>query len=279
LPRVLRPAPILGSLALLAALALTAGACGREEDPFAGFETIPVTAPPPAPRTVPALTPEPPPPPPKPRRKRRPPPRARVSPDPLPEQGPVPPAPDAGDQRLPGNCCSEPRRGRQIDAIVLHTTETRDRDGFGELARLARYFVRVRRSSHVANDGEGYSSRMIDDDRVAYHATYWNVSTLGLEQVGFAAFGPRDWTRRPVQLESTARWIAHWAGKHRIPIRRCEVQGLRYNRHRRVVAGVIVKRGVCSHGQVDPRNRTDPGRSYPWDAVLRRARDIVDDAG
>lgn len=269
--------PAAWTLSLLAA-AILAGACGKDEDPFAGFTTTPVAAPPPAPGSVPRVTQEPPRPKPR-RRPRRPPPKAGVSPDPLPPREPVPPAPDAADQVLPAKCCSEPRRGRRIDAIVLHTTESADRPGFSDLARLARYLVRVARSAHVANDGEGYSSRMVADGRSAYHATYWNISTLGLEQVGFARFGTGDWRERPVQLESTARWIAHWARAHRIPIRRCEVEGLRYNRNRRVVAGVIVKRGICSHGQIDPRNRTDPGREYPWDAVLARAREIAAAAG
>ena len=265
------------ALGLAATACLGLAACGADSDPFVGFQTNPVTAPP-ALESVPTVpaTPRPKRPP---RRPRKPPPKVGVSPDPLPPQGPVPPAPDAGDQHLPDRCCSEPRRGRRIDAIVLHTTETPDRPGFADLARLARYFVRARKSAHVANDGQGYSSRMVDDDRSAYHATYWNISTLGIEQVGHAAFGDEAWLARPVQLESTARWIAHWAARYRIPIRRCEVTGLRYNRRRRVVAGVIVKRGICSHGQVDPRNRTDPGRDYPWDAVLERARAIVAEAG
>lgn len=261
---------------LVAALVVPALAgCGADEDPFAGFSTTPATAPPQPPATVPAVT-EPPGPPP--RRRRRPPPRAGTSPDPLPPQGPVPPAPDAGDQRLPERCCSEPRNGRRIDAIVVHTTETPDRGGYGELTKLARYFVKARKSTHVTTDGEGYSSRMVDDDRLAYHATYWNVSTLGLEQVGYAAFGEDRWFERSTQLEAGAQWIAHWAAKYRIPIRRCEVAGLRYNRRKRVVAGVITRRGVCTHGQVDPRNRHDPGRGYPFEVVLERAREIVADA-
>jgi len=208
-------------------------------------------------------------------RRRRPLPRAGISPDPLPAQGRVPLAPEAGLQILPARCCSEDRRGRQVDAIVLHSTEMADKTGFRDLAGLTRFFARVRRSSHVANDGEGHSSRMVDDGRLAYHATYWNVSTVGLEQMGFSAFTGKDWLSRPIQLESTARWIAHWAALHRIPIRRCEVAGLRYNRRKRVVAGQITRRGVCSHAQLDPRNRRDPGAGYPWDAVLRRARQVA----
>jgi hypothetical protein len=264
---------------IAAAIVLALAGCGKSGDPFAGFTTTPASVPQPPPELSPTLPAPPAPPPRAKRRPRKPTPRAKTSPDPLPPQGPVPPAPDAGDQTLPGDCCSEPRRGRQIDAIVLHSTETPDRPGFAELAKLARYFVHARKSSHVATDGEGYSSRMVADGRIAYHATYWNVSTLGIEQVGYAAFGDEAWLARPVQLEATARWVAHWAAMYRIPIRRCEVTGLRYNRNRRVVAGEIVRRGICTHGQVDPRNRSDPGAGYPFDAVLARARAIVAAAG
>jgi len=230
--------------------------------------TAPASATPPAFR-VPATTPT------KPTRRHKPQPRAGVSPDPLPPEGPVPPAPSAIQALLPA-CCSEPRNGRQIDAIVLHSTEQPDAPHTGDLAKLTRYFASTQKSSHVADNADGASVRLVADDRIAYHATYWNVSTVGIEQVGFSTFSTRTWMKRPAQLETTARWIAHWAGLYRIPIRRCVVAGLRYNpKINRVIAGQIVQRGVCTHAQVDPRNRDDPGARYPFDAVLARARAIV----
>lgn len=227
-----------------------------------------------APRTPPAFR-VPAAPPPKPRRPHKPQPRAQVSPDPLPSQGPVPPAPVAIHALLPGTCCSEPRNGRQVDAIVLHSTEQPDEPGTSDLAKLTRYFAATQKSSHVADNADGTSVRLVADDRIAYHATYWNISTVGIEQVGFSAFSARAWLKRPAQLETTARWVAHWAGLYRIPIRRCVVTGLRYSRRKRVIAGQIARRGVCTHAQVDPRNRDDPGAGYPLDAVLARARAIV----
>jgi len=276
------PRPSARRLACSAALALVLTACGVEPPPPmpapAPTGTTSAIAPsaraPQFPAVPPAGTPEP-----SEAPRRRAWPRAGVSPDPRPPQGPVPAPPAAGSLLLPAVCCSEPRGGRQLDAIVIHTTELEDRRGTGDLLRLATFFSRAGRSAHVANDADGLSARMVPDGRFAFHSTYWNVSTVGLEQMGFSAFQPADWRQRAVQLESSARWIAHWAGRHRVPIRRCEVTGLRYNRTDRVVAGTIVKRGVCSHGQLDPRNRHDPGAAYPWDAVLRRARAIVAQAG
>lgn len=202
-------------------------------------------------------------------------PRAGISRDPLPPQGPVPKPPAARLRLLPLSCCSELRGRTQVDAIVIHTTERPDEPAYEDLDSLWRLFIRVHRSSHVANDAEGHSTRMVDDGRFAFHATYWNVSTLGLEQMGSASFTREEWLARPSQIDNTARWIAHWAGLYRIPIRRCQVTVLRYNRNRRVIAGEIVRRGVCSHRQLDPLNRGDPGEGYPWERVLSRARAIV----
>ena len=165
-----------------------------------------------------------------------------------------------------------------MDAIVLHATELPDEPGIRDLKRLAGFFARRALATHVANDAAGNSSRMVGDDRFAYHATYWNPTTVGIEQTGYSSHTGAQWRQRRAQLESTARWVAYWARTYRIPIRRCEVAGLRYNKRKRVVAGDIVKRGVCSHSQLDPRNRDDPGPSYPWRDVLARARAVARDA-
>ncbi len=212
------------------------------------------------------------------RRPPRPLPRARPSADPPGPARPVPAPPAPAFEVLLGDCCSEPRGGLPVDAIVLHATELPDEPGTRDLRRLARFFARSALATHVANDAAGNSSRMVGDDRLAYHATYWNPTTVGIEQMGYSSRTQAQWRERRTQLESTARWVAYWARTYRIPIRRCEVAGLRYNKRKRVVAGDIVKRGVCSHSQLDPRNRDDPGPSYPWVHVLARARAVASGA-
>jgi N-acetylmuramoyl-L-alanine amidase len=203
-------------------------------------------------------------------------PRVPASLDPPAPELPVPAAPATSVLAPLGKCCSAPREGAPIDAIVVHVTESNDRPGTTDLSKLARFLAGRGLAAHAANDAEGNSSRMVADDRLAYHATYWNRATVGIEQVAYADV-PRDrWLReRRPQLDSTAAWIAYWAREYRIPIRRCVVTGLRYNRRKRVIAGTIVKRGVCSHAELDPRNRDDPGPGYPWGYVLAKARQIA----
>jgi len=174
-----------------------------------------------------------------------------------------------------GDCCSEPRGGLPVDAIVLHATELPNEPGIRDLRRLASFFARSALATQVANDAAGNSSRMVADDRLVYHATYWNPTTVGIEQMGYSSYTREQWTDRRPQLDSTARWVAYWARSYRIPIRRCVVSGIRYSKRKRVVAGEIVKRGVCSHAQLDPRNRDDPGPGYPWGYVLAKAREIA----
>jgi hypothetical protein len=208
-------------------------------------------------------------------------PRVAPSADPLPPEQPVPAPPPLALLTTLGDCCSESRQGRRIDAIVIHTTESADEPGDADLRRLYRFFLRRRLATHVADDATGTSIRLVPDALLAYHATYWNVSTVGIEQVGDDGFSRATWFARRPQLDTTARWVAYWARRYRIPIRRCVVDGIRYNRRKkgRVIAGRIVKRGVCSHAQLDPRNRKDPGRGYPWDYVLAKAREIARAAG
>jgi N-acetylmuramoyl-L-alanine amidase len=203
-------------------------------------------------------------------------PRVPPSLDPLAAEKPVPPEPDTSVLAPLGDCCSEPRGTAPIDAIVIHVTESPDRPGTTDLSKLARFLAGRGLAAHAADDAEGNSARMVADDRLAYHATYWNRGTVAIEQVAYATLSRDEWLkqRRP-QLDTTAAWIAHWARLYRIPIRRCKVAGLRYNRRKRVIAGTIVERGVCSHAELDPRNRDDPGPGYPWDYVLAKAIEVA----
>jgi hypothetical protein len=206
-------------------------------------------------------------------------PRVPRSLEPLAAKRPVPDAPETQVLAPLGKCCSEPRDGAQVDAIVVHVTESDDRPGTADLTRLARFLAKRGLATQAANDAEGNSSRMVADDRTAYHSTYWNRGTVGIEQVAYATLTREQWLRdRRPQLDSTAAWIAYWAREFRIPIRRCQVAGLRYNKRKRVIAGTVVKRGVCSHAQLDPRNRDDPGPGYPWGYVLNKAVEIASKA-
>jgi len=156
-----------------------------------------------------------------------------------------------------------------IRYIILHTTEgwdysaPRDR---GLRAALFYFHANTRGVSvHITIDRYGQSGRSVPDALKAFHARDDNTYSLGIEQIGYAAYTRAQWLARKPQLDATAAWIAYWSAKYKIPIRLCVATGY----------GRVTTPGVCSHGQVEPCCRTDPGRGYPWDYVLARARSLA----
>jgi N-acetyl-anhydromuramyl-L-alanine amidase AmpD len=108
------------------------------------------------------------------------------------------------------------RNGVKPQIIVVHSTESANRPGSGDLASIADWFDNpsAQASSHVCTDGDGNSARMVADEQKAWHVAGYNSVSLGIEQIGRAAQGA--WQRD--EYRETARWIAHWSRKHGIPI-------------------------------------------------------------
>ena len=164
-------------------------------------------------------------------------------------------------------------RATPIRYIILHTTEgwdyswPRDR---GLRAALSYFHANARGVSvHIVTDRYGQSGRSVPDVGKAFHARDDNTYSLGIEQIGYAAYTRAQWLARKPQLDAAAAWIAYWNAKYRIAVRRCVTDSY----------GRVLVAGVCSHGQVEPRYRTDPGSGYPWDYVLARARLLAGSAG
>lgn len=160
-----------------------------------------------------------------------------------------------------------PLRDR-TELIVLHTTESRDRPGVVDLGSLAAWFDRrrARASSQVGNDRAGASVRMVDDDQVAWTQMRFNAVSVSIEQIGYARFSREQWmTRRLAQLNNTAAWIAYWADRYGLPIRRAVTS-----------RGQVLAPGVAAHSQLGRPGggHDDPGPGYPWDYVLRTAQQI-----
>lgn len=128
-------------------------------------------------------------------------------------------------------------------------------------------------SYHLVIDVHGVSCRENDDQFIPWAAGY-NGNRVGLHVSlsGRAAFSRDQWLSRTAQLAELARWLAHSAELHRIPLEVASIDGIRTN-----------GRGVCSHADISrawplsqfPRtgtDHTDPGPDFPWDTVLELAR-------
>jgi N-acetylmuramoyl-L-alanine amidase-like protein len=146
------------------------------------------------------------------------------------------------------------RNGVKPRIMVLHTTESHNRPGVGDLQGLASWFDNpaAQASSHIGNDAEGNDIRMVPDDAKAWTQAAYNSIALSIEQIGHAS--QSSWPR--AQLENTARWLAHWSRKYDIPLVRSTA------------------RGVCQHKDLGAAGggHHDCGPNYPLADVLRMAR-------
>ena len=83
----------------------------------------------------------------------------------------------------------------------------------------------------------------------------YNSKALGIEQIGYAT--QTSWP--DAQLRTVAQYVAYWSQKYDIPL----VQS--------------TTRGVCQHKDLGAAGggHTDCGPSYPFDRVLKMAREML----
>lgn len=145
--------------------------------------------------------------------------------------------------------------------IVIHSTESDNRPGSGDLAAIGAWFdnAAAQASSHVCVDADGTSARFVSDERKAWHCAGYNSVSLGVEQIGRAS--QQSWTRD--EIRETARWVAYWSRQHHIPIRRGQVAG-----------GRVIRSGVVTHADLGMAGggHHDPGGGYPLQGLLNLAK-------
>lgn len=149
------------------------------------------------------------------------------------------------------------RSGVRPRLIVLHSTESTEVKGSGDLASIAAYFDNpaAQASSHVITDGDGNSARCVPDSAKAWTCVSFNSLSLNVEQIGRAA--STVWSEE-IQQE-TARWIAKWSKDWGIPIVRGAVSGTS-----------VTRSGVVFHSELGAAGggHSDPGPNYPIGRVL-----------
>lgn len=157
------------------------------------------------------------------------------------------------------------RGGVRPSLIVIHTTESHEQHGSGDLRAIGNWFNNpaAQSSAHVCTDGDGNSARYVPDSAKAWSCVNFNSRSLNVEQIGHAADSQPSWLRRRAELKETARWIARWSKAYGIPIRKGAVSGL----------GVI-RSGIVRHSDLGAAGggHHDPGGNYPLALVLRYAK-------
>ena len=142
-----------------------------------------------------------------------------------------------------------------IDSVVMHTTET---SLSGTIDIFEDRFSLV--SSHFVIAANGDIYEMVDSSDRAWHATYYNSRSIGIEMVGYARV-PSTWNEDNLDaLVDLLAWIV--TAYPEIPLVRPEGIAYDFPNDRFDAPGIV------AHSQVQPWNKTDPGIYFPWDAVL-----------
>jgi hypothetical protein len=170
------------------------------------------------------------------------------------------PYPGAGGRKDNG-----PRSRTQL--WVIHTAECPLKTGYARSLSLWSAGSTVQSSWHRMSD-PGTVARYVPKDLKAWHATVANPISRGYEQAGYAAFTRATWLTDDGQASIDR--LAQVIVADGIPAD--AVRWLTDDEVRRVLAGDRTLLGLCDHAQVQPKDRTDPGKGYPRDLLLERIR-------
>ncbi len=145
---------------------------------------------------------------------------------------------------------------QSIDAIVLHTTEGSFTSN-GVVSWFQNPNSKV--SSHFIVDYEGDIIQMVDIDKKAWHATYYNSRSIGIDFCGKA--NDPD-TFNDLNMETMVELVAWLCFTYDIPVVHPSGDAYDYPNDN------LDEPGIVAHGQVQPWNRTDPGPHFDWEGFI-----------
>lgn len=148
-----------------------------------------------------------------------------------------------------------------IDSIVIHTTE-------GSYSGAISWFQNpnAQVSAHYVISPEGAITQMVKDEDIAWHATYYNSRSIGIECAGYSAQAS-TWT--PQLLASLKQLVAWLCKKYNIPVVHPSGNAYDYPNN------TFDAPGLVAHAQVQPWNRTDPGPYFPWTQFVQDVKDML----
>jgi LysM repeat protein len=162
--------------------------------------------------------------------------------------------------------------GIPTQLLVLHSGESPLRGGFAQSltswANIPLALGGPEASWHWFIDPIAIVSQ-IDPNYAAWHASEANPISEGFEQAGYARFSRAEWLTPEglKQLDNLAWIMAQRAKANNIPpvwLTNAQVVA--------ACAGNRAIKGFCTHRQIDPETRTDPGNGYPYDLLLAKVK-------
>lgn len=169
------------------------------------------------------------------------------------------------------NLASSKHSGKRsrTQMLVVHSAETPLQAGYATSVTrnwLNRADVEA---SINAFFGPDTTVRSVHTDYAAWHATWANALSVGYEFTGYAALNRAQWLTDAGRnmLDRAGREMAADAKIYGIPLRwltTAEVNA--------IANGNQSIKGLATHRQIDPVNRTDPGDGFPYDVLLDNIR-------
>lgn len=136
-----------------------------------------------------------------------------------------------------------PGRSRQLDTIVIHTTEGRYQ---GAIDWFRNPNNQYKTSAHyVIRSSDGQITQMVRESDTAHHVRGYNSRSIGIEHEAFVA--QSSWYT-DAMYQSSANLVRYLCQKYRIPMDRQHIR---------------------SHAELDPSRRSDPGPHWDWDRFMR----------
>lgn len=159
-------------------------------------------------------------------------------------------------------------RRKRTQLLVLHSAECPLQRGYAQSLTEWANGPGVEASWHNFA-GPGTLVRAVNTYMAAWHASVANPVSIGSEQAGYAAYTRDIWLSKDGRdmIERLAReWAADAA------IFNIEQRWLATWEVRAVLNGNTSITGLCTHAQIDPGARSDPGPNYPYDLLLSRIK-------
>ncbi len=149
-----------------------------------------------------------------------------------------------------------------VDAVVIHTTEVNFEGTLGIFQSPASQV-----SAHFVIAPDGRIIQMVDTSRRAWHATYYNTRSVGIEMVGYANY-PDTWNNNNLSaLMDLLAWIVT---AYDIPLVHPGGNAFDFPNDTYNLTGLV------EHAQVQPWNKSDPGPFFPWAQVLDGTQQRID---
>lgn len=152
------------------------------------------------------------------------------------------------------------------DTIVVHCTQSKDRDGADDIVGVLKYLENKGYGVHYVVDGDGNIGKGAKHSDVVYHCLGENSHTIGIEMIGMAQWPTARWlysrgTRKRYrkQIQTVAHLIAYISDQEGIPLKHDSP-------------------GVMRHMDYPAGGHTDPGKGFPFGYLMKHARRIKQEA-